>query len=176
MIAHQTVDEKVLKNLFSTIANASTLKEYWQDYEKTTQDDNSSQEINRQIKEAEQKKDNLVSAIAAGVIEFGDAKGQIDKIKNELAKLNNQFDNQETPTPEPDWKTMQMLHREEFNNLPFDEQRKAIEAVITSITLYNTYAIINYPFPRTKNGSFEARINIARGNKYKLKSQNRTRP
>lgn len=162
MIAHTTVDDKILQNIFSTISNVPLLKKYWIDYEAGKQVSSSINDIKMKITEAEKKKENIVAAIAAGVLDFSDAKGQIDAIKHELTELHNQLDNHDTPATEPDWKAMQIFTRTEFDNLPFCEKRKAIEAVITSITLYNTYAIINYPFPRTKSGSYEARINLAR--------------
>ncbi|MBU1233287.1 MAG: recombinase family protein [Proteobacteria bacterium] len=174
MIAHTTVDDKVLRNIFSTFDQGEELKKYWQQFGAGTKHDDTSQEILTQIKTAEKKKENIVSAIAAGVIDFSDAKGQIDTIKHELIDLNNQLDSQANAPKEPDWESITFTP-EEFKLIDFHDKRKAIQGVITSITLYNTYAIINYPFPRTKTGSHEARINLARGKMYKLKNQNRTR-
>lgn len=174
MIDHNTVDEKVMKNIFSTLSNTDKLKDQWKQYETKTKQNDASQVILEQILETEKKKDNIVAAIAAGVLEFGDAKAQIDTIKTELAEFNNQLDKQEKTSKEPDWEKL-FIDKKAFELLPFAGQRKAVENIISSITLYNTYAVINYPFPRTNSGSYEARINISRGKKYKLKRINRTR-
>lgn len=174
MINHHTVDEKVLNNLFSTLSRPDELKEQWQKYETEIQNNDASQEILSKIRDTEKRKENIVSAIGAGVLDFADAKAQIDSIKIELAELNNLLDEQKKTTQEPDWESL-LIDKNDFKLMDFIDQRKAIENAITSITLYNTYAVITYPFPRTKSGSCDARINLARGERYKLKNQNRTR-
>lgn len=175
MINHQTVNEKVLKNLFFTLANGDRLREWWFESRKTINLGDKAAKINTSIKREEQKKTNLVNAIAEGLIEFSDAKEQMKNIKFAIFELQDKLDILTNKvTEEPDWDALQIT-KEKFETLSFSERREMIKSAIESITLNSTYAIIKYMFPRSKSGSYESRINLERGNQKKPRLLKRTR-
>jgi DNA invertase Pin-like site-specific DNA recombinase len=175
MINHQTVNEKVVKNMLSTLGQGDLLSTWWREAQLAKKQNTSAGEILVKIRHEETKKKNLVDAIASGLIDFSDAKTQMEDIKGNLARLQDFLDQIETSNvDEPDWESIKCT-REEFEVLSLDEQRDVIRSAIGSITLYNTYAIIKYLFPRSKAGSYEARINLARGTDGKVKNKKRTK-
>lgn len=175
MINHQTVNEKVIKNLLSTLAQGELLSDWWNAAQVSLQKNTNTSDTIAEIREQESKKKNLVDAIASGLIEFADAKTQMENIKGNLARLQADLDQAETSKQdEPEWESIRCT-REEFEILAFDEQRDIIRSAIASITIYKTYAIVKYLFPRTKSGSYEARINLARGTDGRVKTKKRTR-
>ena len=115
-----------------------------------------------------------MNAIAEGLIDFSDAKEQMKNIKFAIFELQDKLNLLTNKViKEPDWDTFQIT-QEQFEILSFGEQREVIRSAIESIILNNSYAIIKYTFPRSKSGSYEARINLARGNQQKPRLVKRT--
>ena len=50
------------------------------------------------------------------------------------------------------------MSREEFELLDQDDQREFLQIAIERVTVYENYAMITYPFPRTPEGDHEARV------------------
>jgi DNA invertase Pin-like site-specific DNA recombinase len=161
MISHQVINDKVVGNLLSTLASADQLRGYWQAYETARQNKGQGTDLMADLLQEEQKKSNLIKAIATGVLDFGDAKIEMEWIKRRISDIQNQISAENT-TKEPDWETI-ILTRAEWEVLDESNQRAVISAVISRVTLFSSYAVINYMFPRTKSGSTEARINLIRG-------------
>jgi len=159
MIGHQVIDEKIAGNMLTTLANDDWLRECWREYCAMKRQADAGTDTLGEIGIEEEKKRKLVAAIAAGVINFADARTEMDNIKARLAQLQEIINNT-TPENEPDWDAITMT-REEWDLLTFTEHRQVIRAVIENITVYNSYAIINYAFPRTLSGSTEARVNFS---------------
>jgi len=175
MIDHKTVNEKVIRNLLSTLAQGELLRSWWKDAQEANVHNDNSAETIAEIKKEELKKQNLVAAIAEGLLEFSDAKKQMEIIKSKMITLQDRLDQQAAkPEQEPEWDALQIT-ADEFEELTNLEQREVITNTITAITLYNSYAIIKYRFPRTKSGSYEARTNLTRGKEHVAKMKNRTR-
>ncbi len=175
MIDHTTVNEKVIKNLLFTLSKNDELKKFWDMSQQEKKDSNQTGKILDDIKEQEQKKQNLVGAIADGLLEFSDAKQQIDSIKSNILNLQTRLSQQEPiQVIEPDWNSLKWTS-EEFGELTPEEQRLVIKSSIESVTLYNTYATINYLFPRTISGETIARINFTNKGKVERKSKIRSR-
>lgn len=162
MISHQVVNDKVVGNILSTLSSADQLREYWQAGKAPLTSKRLDADILEEIRSEEQKKSNLVKAITAGVLDFADARTEMERIKGRISELQNTMETAAAPPEEPDWDNL-ILTREEWNELDFVSHRTIISAVISRITIFNTYAIINYMFPRTKSGRNEARINLIRG-------------
>lgn len=161
MIDHHTVDCKVLRNLTSTLAQGELLAKWWRRSQAEKRAADNSGEILAELQIWEQKKRNLVEAITAGILELGDAREQMADIKNRLASLREQLDQQSVITAkEPDWLTMQ-LTADEFEHLDFTERRQVLKDTIERVTIYNTYAMVKYLFPRAESGTCDARINFS---------------
>lgn len=175
MIDHHTINQKVIRNLLSTLAQGEQLGTWWRKAQEEKKATDTSADLLAERKKWETKKRNLVAAISDGILELADARDQMDEIKSRLNSIQLQLDQLTVTTEkEPDWQAMQMT-AEEFEHLNFDEQRKTIKDAITSITIYSTYAILQYPFPRAESGSCEARINLTTVKQERGKRQNRTR-
>jgi DNA invertase Pin-like site-specific DNA recombinase len=158
MISHQVIDEKIVGNMLTTLANDDWLRECWREYCAMKRQADAGTDTLGEIGIEEEKKRKLVAAIAAGVIDFTDARTEIDHIKARLAQLQEAINNA-TPENEPDWDTITMT-RDEWALLTFTERRQVISAAIDNITVYNSYAIINYAFPKTLSGNTDARVNF----------------
>lgn len=159
MISHQVIDEKIVGNMLTTLANDDWLRECWREYCAIKRQADAGTDTLGEIGIEEEKKRKLVAAIAAGVIDFADARIEMDNIKARLAKLQEVINNA-IPENEPDWDAITMT-RDEWDLLTFPEHRQVISAVIDKITVYNSYAIINYAFPRTLSGNTGARVNFS---------------
>jgi DNA invertase Pin-like site-specific DNA recombinase len=160
LIPQGILHDKVLVNLFNTIEGLEQIKEYW---ELQQQDNNPVKEIEALAKKEQrekEKKARLVSAIGEGVLEFAEAKTEMGKINLAIEQLaaERRALTVQAATP-PDWSLLEMT-REEFEQLPVDEQREFLQIAIERITIYENYAVITYPFPRNIEGSREARVHF----------------
>lgn len=172
MIGQTTIDEKIINNMLATLSNAEALKACWAEYVSAKRQETAGRDILDEIRIEEEKKRNLVGAIAAGVIERADARSEMDRIKGRLAELQEAISNA-TPENEPDWGAITMT-RTDWEILTFTERRQVIRSVIDKIIVYNNYAIINYLFPRTLSGSTEARVNFSLIANRPIKGQSRS--
>ena len=173
MIAHQVIDTKVVNNMLATLANADLLRECWREHEAARKIETAGGNVLAEIRLEEEKKGNLVAAIAAGVLDFADARAEMDRIKARLSGLQATIE-AAAGAREPDWQTI-AITPDEWALLDFSGQRELIRAVIDRITVFNSYALINYTFPRQISGSTEARISLTRANRKAKITSLRTR-
>jgi site-specific DNA recombinase len=160
MINHDLVDRRVLKSIRDTLANTERLKDLWDAGRANADPSAKRRQIEQQISDQEQQKQNLVAAIAAGVIDFADAKQQLDTIKTDLVQLREDLGQLLTPTAtEPPWDELTVI-ADGIEQFDFIDQRSAIKHIVERITLYSNDIIIRYPFQRTRSGSYEARVTI----------------
>jgi DNA invertase Pin-like site-specific DNA recombinase len=160
MFQQPDINSLVVGNLLKVISNLDALKHFWD----VSRDDNATMkelaELTKKAKAVEQNKQRLVTAIAEGVIEFADAKGQMQKLNethDEIKSKQQQILSQlQDP---PDWDAL-AITTEEFHNMDMADQREILRNAITRIDIYNSYAIITYPFPRNISGNRTSRIHL----------------
>ncbi len=176
LIQQQIIDEKVCTNLLGTIENAETLKTAW--LNNVINNDTSQRQltdIDREEKELHIKKQRLVAAITEGIIAFADAKETRQNLESALSSLQIRrkqiHSNQQT---EPDWKTLQIT-RDRWQLMTTAEQRELIRQTIKSVKIYNTYALIEYAFPRTLDGSSTTRVHLPEPYKTPTRTRNATK-
>lgn len=130
MFNHETVNKKVVQNIFFTLSDCDKLRAWWIEAEVEKGANNKSPEILSSIKNQELKKHNLISAIADGVIEFSDAKTQVEEIKSSITQLQNKLDETSNTIGEsPDFDNISIT-REEFETLSFTKQREVIKKTV----------------------------------------------
>ncbi|MDX9894352.1 MAG: hypothetical protein RBS34_02835, partial [Desulfofustis sp.] len=96
----------------------------------------------------------------AGILEFADAKRQLDTIKGALVQLREDLGTLYTTNEqEPPWDELTVI-ADGIEQFDFDDQRSAIKHIVERITLYSNDIIIRYPFQRTRAGSYEARLTL----------------
>jgi hypothetical protein len=146
--------------LAERLPQAQHLKEYWEAEQAGTDLDGSIQEVEKAEADLKSKKARLVSAIAEGILELGDAKSSLDTIKAQLDDLNRKkikiIDSAENP---PDWKLMS-FERYEFENTSFELKRELLTAIFEEIRVFESYAILVYRFPRNDKGDHLTRIHL----------------
>jgi len=154
LIPQAVFHEKILGNLFNTIEGLQEIKRF---YELEQEGNNPGKELDALARKKQEKKQRLVAAIGEGVLDFTDAKAQIAAINAALDQIET--DRRalvvQTETP-PDWDLL-ALSRDEFNQLGPDDQREFLQIAVDRVTVYENYAIITYPFPRTE-GDRTARV------------------
>jgi hypothetical protein len=160
LITVNQLNEKVLTNIFNTLANLEQLQHYWE-YQQEQEDPHKKlEQLVQQEKQQQTKKQRLVAAISEGVIDFADAKIKMTEITDSIELLKaRQRDLLQALATSPDWESL-IIDREEFEALETDQQRQIISLVIEKIIIYRTHAVITYRFPRNKNGDKTAQINL----------------
>ncbi|MDH5525438.1 MAG: recombinase family protein [Desulfobulbaceae bacterium] len=176
MIPQPSIDERVIKNVLGTIANATELKYFWELTRAGRPGQNDLDILDKEEQGLLIQKNNLVMAISNGVIEMTDAKEQIDTIKNALTAISTKKQDiiaQRTETPDFD---AYSLSQREFNIMTDLEKREYLRSIIKDIQVYKSYLIIYYPFPRNADGSTTARIHLppAQRGKHAPKSEKTT--
>ncbi|MGE4544175.1 MAG: recombinase family protein [Pedobacter sp.] len=160
MIPQHTLNERVLTNLFGTLSSTDKLKTWW--HASQSQDTTSEQlaAIDREEHQEQQRKNNLVAAIADGILRMEDARAKMQDIEASIGALRERRRKIEATRPDqPDWDALSIT-REEFDLLSETEQRKVLSVAITKVSLYSSYALITYPFPRNAAGEHTARIHL----------------
>ncbi len=129
LIAQKIFEDKVTTNMFHVLSDIWHLKEYWEAEQAGTDLSGSIQAVEKAEAELKSKKARLVSAIADGVLELGDAKETLDTIKAQLDELKREkmklIDSAENP---PDWKLIS-FERHEFENTSFELKRELLTAI-----------------------------------------------
>lgn len=159
MIPQDAIDERVLINIFGTIKKVDELKRYWEASRKNS-DQTDFSDLNKKEGELNRKKANLIEAISSGIIDFSDAKNQMDAIKNTLADISTKRQDMLSQLADPpDWDAY-AITQEEFHHMTPTEQRTFLGGIIKDIQIFATYLVIHYPFPRNADGSTTARIHL----------------
>jgi len=163
LIPQAALDEKVVLNAFGLLACMEDLRAAW--LAEQNQNDPAA-ELKALASDAAKQKDKkrrLVGAIAEGLIELADARTQLDDINFQLAAIDARSTAVlEMTADPPDWSALS-LTREVFDRLPLDGRRAILAAMISDITLYGTYAVITYRFPRDASGTRTSRIHLPAG-------------
>ncbi len=159
-IQQRDVDGRIVGNLLATLSLGDDLKTYWQAEQSAVDTGGVVAETMKRLKAENKKKSNLIGAIAEGVLEFAEAKTQIQIINDQIQACENDIRNQKAAqVPPPDWSKL-TLSLADWEVLDLLEQRRIIKVCIANIKLYNSYAIITYHFPRTATGNRQARVNL----------------
>lgn len=161
LVLQQIIDPRVITNLIGTLSNLDNLKAAWL-ASKTNGDtiDKQLTGLQRQEVELTTKKQRLVAAITEGIISFADAKQTRQQIESDLnvisIKRSSLIATQQT---EPDWHQL-YIDQDDWRTMEQPEQRKFITLNINTVTLYHSYAIIQYHYPRDTTGSRITRIHL----------------
>lgn len=159
MIKQITLNRLVTENILNTLSMTDELQCYWEQNEQAQDAGKTITKLTRQQREAEQKRQRLVQAIGEGVIEFADAKQQMNTIKAEIDTLGSQIQALHFRPQAPDWGALSITHAE-WSGIDTDDQRAIIAATVERIDFYQTYAIITYRFPRHRSGRCASRIHL----------------
>lgn len=158
LIPQTILHDRLIENLFNTLAQGDALKLFWQ---MEMDRENPGKELEALAKRAQKERDKkarLVAAISEGVLEFTDAKLQMAGINQALEDIEAERRSLTVQAARaPDWTALE-LTREEFEDLHSDDQREFLQAIISKITIYENYAIVTYPFPRNADGDRTSRI------------------
>jgi site-specific DNA recombinase len=158
LIPQELLHEKVLTNLFNTLADLEYYKSLWLQWQTSENTGGELEDLVRKEQAERTKKSRLVAAISEGVLDFADAKNKMAEINATLERLEGErraLSSLQEQTM--DWSLL-AIDRETFESLTPDSQRAFLQLAIDQITIYENYAIITYPFPRTADFSRDARI------------------
>lgn len=161
LVQQDVVDTRVITNLLGTLSNIDALRDAWQHY-KNSGDVSIKQldALEREVQDLTTKKQRLIAAISEGVITFADAKQSRQQIEAALGSIHQRRTQIiGSRQPEPKWDELQ-INSEEWDALSQPEQRKLLKLNLRRVTLYYSYAIIEYTYPRDTKGSHIARIHL----------------
>ena len=160
LIPQESIDERVVTNLLSTISRADELRAYWAAANTGCQAV-PTQDPEKQLNHLLAKKQRLTAAIVEGLIDFADAKKARSAIDAEMETIKAQRQAaMKTPdTKEPDWDNL-VLTRDEWQEMTATERRTVIAGAVKNISLYASYLIMEYRFPRTPSGEVTTRIHL----------------
>lgn len=159
MIEQSIVDERVITNLLGTLDRITELKAAW-DAGQQTGNGNGIANLKHEQTQLETKKQRLMAAIADGIIDFADAKTQMDKLKTALeTNRQEQTTTRRAQVEEPPWDTLALV-RGIFHVITTDEKREIIDQTIKQIRMFPTYMMIEYHFPRALDGSTTTRVHL----------------
>ena len=160
LIPQAVFNEKVLTNLFNTLEDIDGIKEFWLQEQQQGDPTEELSTLGRKEQAEKTKKQRLVAAISEGIIDFADAKGKMTEINTALERIETERRQLAAQmSPDIDWSLLE-VDRTEYETWEPDEQREFLQLAIERITIYENYAVITYPFPRTPDLSREARVNF----------------
>ncbi len=165
LVPQHYLEDKVLTNFFSTLKELDKLKEYWLQEQTMKASEDIEPLENMELAENE-KKQRLVAAIASGVIDFVDAKSEMDKISIRLSEIRHKRSTVNIVKEPPNWDDLE-FSRDDYNLLSTDEKRMLLSASIFKIYVYENNAIIEYKFPRLPNGERTSRVKFGTSNSRK---------
>lgn len=157
-IRTETMDAKVIQNLVSTLAKQDAIRK---GYEVLMEKETGGEKtvIETQIKELEANKHRIVKAISEGIIEFADAKDQVETVKSQISTLQDRLANIDAPDYlHPD--DLPDISLEDFDLLTFVEKREILSLCIREIKVYSNNIYIEYNFPTQGTGSNLNRIHM----------------
>lgn len=160
MTQQKVVESRILVNLFGTIKSIDKLQEYW---EKRQGGSNTASELAQMENEEARlraRKKNLLDALEAGAIQMADVKTRMAEINAAEAETRaRRQDVLSKISAPPDWEALS-LTRDEFEVLPDTDKRDFLAAWIADVRLFESYALIDYRFPRAADGSCTARVHL----------------
>ena len=160
MVEQTIIDSRLTINLLGILDKIPELKTVWEKSAGNDTSINRLEQITREQISFETKKQRLAIAISEGVIEFADAKQQMNAIKTTLEALKKEKCTIiTTPTEEPPWEALAEV-RDMFRTASQEEQREIIATAIKQIKVYSTYLLIEYRFPVSENGGTSTRIHL----------------
>jgi site-specific DNA recombinase len=166
LIQAPQLETAIITNLFNALEDIAALQEAWT---ATHTENGSKGKINALQKSAKQlqtKKERLVRAVAEGVIEFADARRQMDALQEQLASTEAEIKTLivSTDNMPPDWDALALPDRE-FRQLDSDDQRAFTTAAIERVEVRRNDALITYRFPMTQSGNRESRLHLPESSK-----------
>jgi site-specific DNA recombinase len=160
LVPQDIMDDKVLTNIFGTLANSDKLRECWEASRESDDKGTELAALDKEETNLQAKKQRLVAAIVEGVIDFADAKAQRTKLDAAISEVARQRAELKASLQlEPEWENLAFT-REEFEELSFEDQREFLQLVVSTIRVYASYLIIEYRFPRTMTGDCTARVHL----------------
>ncbi len=165
LVPQRFLEERVLTNFFSTLGELELLKEYWLK-EQAGRGKEDLDTLDRIETEENEKKQRLVSAIAAGIIGFEDARIQLGRISENILEISRRRSAANIENVPPDWEALDFT-REDYEFLDTDEKRQLLSAAICKILVYENYAIVEYKFPRLPNGDRTSRVKFGASDRRK---------
>jgi DNA invertase Pin-like site-specific DNA recombinase len=160
LIQQADLDSRILINIFNTLDSLPRLKAYWLQAQTGHDPEKELTDLARRERQTAEKKQRLVRAISEGVIELADAKTEMTAIAADLAEIETSRRTiLHQLTAQPEWDLL-AIARPDFDQLHQADQREFLQLALQRIDLYESYAIITYPFPRTADGTKTARINL----------------
>lgn len=159
MIQQDELDSKVLNNLFRTLKKVEELKAAWAISQEQGDIPTRMKQLAKEEREATIKKSRLVTAVAEGLLSGADIRGKKEEIDTILDNISRQRQTLlSLMTDPPDWDNL--LSREDFDLIDFDEQREFVTLILKRIDIYSGHAILTYQFPRNPQGDTTSRINF----------------
>lgn len=168
-IREEVLDAKVRANLINTLEKQDAIRK---GYSKLNEKDSGGEKalFEAQIRELENKKQRVVNAISEGVLEFADAKIQVETLKSQISSLQNRLTLIVTPDY-LDTNELPGISDEDFDLLNFDERREIVSLCIREIKVFRNNLYIYYNFPTHPDGSNLNRVHMdntqIKSNKYK---------
>jgi site-specific DNA recombinase len=154
------LDTRLLTNVFNTIGCLEDLMRHW--LASQGRDDYDSQRKKLEIEERslQQQMDRLIESVTKDVFSLDQAAKIKSKLTTALAAIKAEKHSlKSTQISPPDWDSL-LLTREEFDHLDFTDRRRFLSLLLDEVRVYQTYAILNFKFPRDKNGDRTARIHL----------------
>jgi DNA invertase Pin-like site-specific DNA recombinase len=152
LIPQFLLDEKVITNLCHVLENMQELKGYWLAAQEKNDPSKELALLNIEEGKEAARKQRIVAAIGEGILEFSDAKQQMQTVNNTLATLQaRRAELVAMASRGPDWDAL-AISREQFETMTVEERREIIAGAIDKIRIHENYAIIVYAFPVSPNG------------------------
>ncbi len=160
MVRQDVLNQLLTENLINTLENTDHLKEYWAIAQGDVDPEKEIAALIKQERQEEGRKQRLIAAISEGVIDFADAKSQITEINNSIQGIKDGRKSIiERQAARFDFSAI-AITRDEFIGMDRSHQRDIIKTAINRVTLYNSYAVVTYHFPRTPSGNCTSRLKL----------------
>jgi site-specific DNA recombinase len=160
MINQIIIDERIITNIIGTLDRINELKNTWAALQDNSDDTARIKQLELDQTRNDTNKKRLIAAVAEGIIDFADAKHQLDEIKNTLDAIKKEKGVlTAAQQKEPDWDALTPA-KTIFREMDQTDKREFITHIIKQIRVFSTYLIIDYLFPRSIDGNHSARVHL----------------
>jgi hypothetical protein len=159
-IPQHELNGAVITNILNTISDPHELKAAWLENLDTSDKSEELTAISKQVAALQVRKQRMVHAISEGVIDFTEARKVKAEIEAAIQSAETRRAQLLSDIPiEIDWESL-AVNPDDFKASSPELQRELILSCISEIKIYQSYATINYRFPRNLSGSTLTRIHL----------------
>ena len=155
------VDDPLLLHVQHTLDRVAEIKEAFEQAVREESGNHEADALRRRLYKAELRRDRLVDSIASGTLTEAEARSHLQRVRDEIAELQVQFEQVDSDTPEQleELGDFQGINLEEYS---LEEKRELLRIVVKDIRLRFDRLFITYNLYEAPGKLYVGRVDLQR--------------